>query len=165
MASEDNYTDIPPPEYSESSASSSSLSWAQLPGTFSVGIVNTPPVVTVEDLQAHLRVLGAFSKLKEDVYHMNGGLQREKDQAWVTYVNRAVHRFNTFMGAEWESGFPGWMEETTPPLDVLMVLHSYLLVCMNLAQKYEYYILNYVNRILLHSMRTAYEGLHTSPEI
>jgi hypothetical protein len=165
MASEDNYADIPPPGYSESSASSSSLSWAQLPRTFSAGVVNTPPVVTIEDLQAHLRVLGAFSKLKEDVYHINGGSWREKDQAWVIYVNRAVHRFNTFMGAEWESGFPGWMEETTPPLDVLMVLHSYLLVCMNSTQINADCILNYASRIPLHSMRTAYEGLHSLQEI
>ncbi|PVG00356.1 hypothetical protein CPB86DRAFT_222091 [Serendipita vermifera] len=117
----------PPPCYSESSASSSSLPRAYLPREFSVGKFKTQPIVTVEDLQAHLRVLGAFSKLKEDVHHMNGASQKEKDQAWVVYVSRAVHRFNTFMGAEWEGGFPGWTEENTPPLDVLMVLHSYLL--------------------------------------
>ncbi|CAG8690404.1 560_t:CDS:1, partial [Acaulospora colombiana] len=111
--------DIPPPVYSEFSASSS-VSGPSLPREFSVGKFKTPPVIAVEDLQAHLRVLGAFSKLKEDVHHMNGGSQQEKDQAWVVYVNRAVHRFNTFMGTEWEGEFPGWTEENAPPLDVLM---------------------------------------------
>jgi hypothetical protein len=84
--------------------------------------------VTVEDLQAHLRVLGAFSKLKEHVYQSVNGSDKEKDEGWVVYVSRAVHRFGAFIGTEWTSPFPGWKEETVPPLDVLMVLHSYLLV-------------------------------------
>jgi hypothetical protein len=101
---------------------------SRLPPTFPVGKQNTVPVVNVEDLKAHLTVLGAFSKLKENVHHMTGGLNIDKDRAWVVYINRAVHRFNTFMGTEWPNGFQGWTEETTPPLDVLMVLHSYMLV-------------------------------------
>jgi hypothetical protein len=112
-------TDLPPLYEGQTS---------HLPPTFPVGKQNTVPVVNVEDLEAHLTVLGAFSKLKENVHHMTGGLDIDKDQAWVVYINRAVHRFNTFMGTEWPNGFQGWTEETTPPLDVLMVLHSYMLV-------------------------------------
>ncbi|PVG00357.1 hypothetical protein CPB86DRAFT_782691 [Serendipita vermifera] len=109
-----------PPLYSE-------VQTPHLPPTFPVGKHDTAPVVTVEDLQAHLRILGAFAHLKQNVYEMNGSSQTGEDEAWVIYVNRAVHRFNSFMGAEWPNGFPGWREETTPPLDVLMVLHSYML--------------------------------------
>jgi hypothetical protein len=100
----------------------------QLPQTFPVGKHNPAPLVTVEELQAHLRILGAFSKLKEHVHQSVNGTEKEKDEGWVVYVSRAVHRFGVFMGTEWTSAFSGWKEETAPPLDVLMVLHSYLLV-------------------------------------
>ncbi|CAG8723513.1 12279_t:CDS:2, partial [Acaulospora colombiana] len=65
---------------------------SQLPPTFPVGKHNTVPLVTVQDLQAHLRILGAFYKLKQDVHGMVNGSDKEKDEAWVVYVSRAVHR-------------------------------------------------------------------------
>jgi hypothetical protein len=119
MSSSENYTELPP-LYAGRQTS-------HLPPTFPVGKHDVAPVVTIEGLQAHLQVLGAFAHLKQNVSDMNSS-QADNDQAWTIYINRAVHRFNTFMEAEWPNGFPGWMEETTPPLDVLMVLHSYMLV-------------------------------------
>ncbi|PVG00354.1 hypothetical protein CPB86DRAFT_871885 [Serendipita vermifera] len=99
-----------------------------LPPTLPVGKHNPAPLVTIQDLQAHLRILGAFTKLKQDVQGMvNGSTDKEKEEAWVVYVTRAAHRFGVVVGTEWTSGFVGWKEETAPPLDVLMVLHSYLL--------------------------------------
>ncbi|CAG7851190.1 SubName: Full=Uncharacterized protein {ECO:0000313/EMBL:CCA67541.1} [Serendipita indica DSM 11827] len=100
----------------------------ELPPTFPVGAHQTTPLVNVTELQAHLRLLGAISKLKSDVQSQSQGISaRSKDVAWVVFVNRAVFRFFTWAGALWERFIPGLDETLVPPLDVLMVWHTYLL--------------------------------------
>jgi hypothetical protein len=101
----------------------------ELPVTFPIGKKNVQPLVSVLELQSHLRLLGAFDRLKESVVeqHLPDGM--DKEQAWVVFVNKAVHRFYTLLQASWPEGcVVASSEMTMPPLDVILVWHSYLLV-------------------------------------
>ncbi|KAH7093904.1 hypothetical protein BKA62DRAFT_775752 [Auriculariales sp. MPI-PUGE-AT-0066] len=101
---------------------------ATLPPKFRVGDKSTAPVVTLDEVEAHLRILGAFNHLKTRVAlaQENFGQSRETvaqlnaTEAWIVFLCRAVHRFD-----KWLRSSPA--EGSTPPLDVLMVWHSYML--------------------------------------
>jgi hypothetical protein len=99
------------------------------PTTFPIGEKNVHPLVNITELQAHLRILGAFDILKWKVQDQPRPEGMSKDDIWALFVNRAVHRFYAYLQAPWPSGtVQGSTEATMPPLDVLMVWHSYLLV-------------------------------------
>ena len=101
----------------------------QVPTTFPIGEKNVHPLVNITELQAHLRILGAFDILKWKVQDQRRPEGMSKGDIWVFFVNRAVHRFYAYLQAPWPSDtIQGSSEATTPPLDVLMVWHSYLLV-------------------------------------
>ena len=113
----------PPPSYAEYPT--------ELPKTFPVGKHEVPPLVNVTDLQAHLRLLGAFDRLKYAVQHPEGGPPpgMQPEHLWILFLNKAVDRFETFMSATWPNNVViASTEATMPPLDVLMVWHTYLLV-------------------------------------
>lgn len=119
----DRDKDEHPPPYAEH--------LTQVPTTFPIGIgeKNVHPLVNVTELQAHLRILGAFDILKCKVQDQPRPEGMSKDDVWALFVNRAVHRFYAYLQAPWPSGtIQGSSEATMPPLDVLMVWHSYLLV-------------------------------------
>ena len=103
----------------------------QVPTEFPIGEKTVHPLVNITELQAHLRILGAFDILKWKVQdqprpHPD---RMTKDDIWALFVHRAVHRFYAYLQAPWPSGtIQGSTEATMPPLDVLMVWHSYLLV-------------------------------------
>jgi hypothetical protein len=110
-----------PPTYSEYPT--------KLPDFFPIGSYKVKPVVNVTELQAHLRLLGAFYELKLEVQRQADGIEAQnKDEAWVVFVNRAVYRFFAWNSANWTLSMPGLYLEMMPPLDVLMVWHTYLLV-------------------------------------
>lgn len=109
--------------------------------TYRVGTKHTEPLVRPSDLQAHLRLLGAFHALKDDVRTQKGvlDLHLEPDQLWAIFLERAVHRFELWVSrmidvlAREEDG-AGQMRGTgrlepdwVPPLDVIMVWHTYML--------------------------------------
>ena len=103
----------------------------ELPATFAIGKHKVPPLVNVADLQAHLRLLGAFDRLKYTVQHPADGLppDMQSEHLWLLFLNRAVRRFEIFMSAAWPRNVVvASTESTMPPLDVLMVWHTYLLV-------------------------------------
>ena len=103
----------------------------KLPATFPIGKYEVPPLVNVTDLQAHLRLLGAFDRLKYTVEHPEDGLPpgMEREHLWILFLNRAVHRFEIFISTAWPNNIVvASTEATMPPLDVLMVWHTYLLV-------------------------------------
>ena len=113
----------PPPAYTKYPT--------ELPTTFPIGKHEVPPLVNVTDLQAHLRLLGAFDRLKYTVQHPDGGppAGMQQEHLWILFLNRAVQRFEAFMSATWPSNLVvASTEATMPPLDVLMVWHTYLLV-------------------------------------
>ena len=100
-----------------------------LPDNFPIGQYKIQPLVNVTELQAHLRLLGAINKLREEVQSQeNGVAATNKDLAWVVFVNRAVHRFYAWASSSCSPGSSGLDETVIPPLDIIMVWHSYLLV-------------------------------------
>ena len=120
-----------PPEGSEQFPPSYTEYPTELPTTFPIGKHQVPPLVNVTDLQAHLRLLGAFDRLKYVVEHPVDGLPAsiQREHLWLLFLNRAVHRFETFMSTTWSGDFVVASTETSmPPLDILMVWHTYLLV-------------------------------------
>ncbi|KIM24605.1 hypothetical protein M408DRAFT_26897 [Serendipita vermifera MAFF 305830] len=102
-----------PPHYTDDEA---------IPLTFTIGTYASHPLVTITEVQAHLRLLGAFATLKA---HVQRGVP-DPQHAWSVFVHKAVYRFDKFMSGAWRD-FPPWNEEIIPPLDVVMVWHTYLL--------------------------------------
>lgn len=106
----------PPPAYPTS-----------LPPTYPIGRHKVAPLVSVAELESHLRVLGAFSNLRGLVEEAAGGEEKEKQAAWTVYLSRAVYRFHKW-ATTLPSGLAAIDNDNLPPIDVLMVWHSYLLV-------------------------------------
>ncbi|KAG8820781.1 hypothetical protein FRC17_010054 [Serendipita sp. 399] len=101
----------------------------QLPSHFPIGSTLATPLVDLTELKAHLRLLGAINKLKENVQSQKNGIAAtNKNLGWVVFVNRAVYRFFAWTSAAWDKVPPSILtEEYIPPLDVIMVWHTYLL--------------------------------------
>lgn len=99
-----------------------------LPDTFPIGGKKYPPVVAVSELQFHLRILGAFATLRQNVTAEAGGQKEEADGAWAVFVARAVYRFYNWVIKVRPTTTGRIPDGQLPPLDVLMVWHSYLLV-------------------------------------
>ncbi|KAH7101531.1 hypothetical protein BKA62DRAFT_179183 [Auriculariales sp. MPI-PUGE-AT-0066] len=74
-------------------------------------------------------LLGAFSRLKSrvglanDTHNESSPIRLEEQDAWTVFLCRAVHRFQLWISNVHELPQEGYI----PPLDVLMVWHSYLL--------------------------------------
>jgi len=119
------------PEGSEQLPPSYTKYPTELPATFPIGKHEVSPLVNLTGLQAHLRLLGAFDRLKYTVQHPEVGLPpgMQREHLWILFLNRAVHRFEAFISAPWPDNVVVTSTEATmPPLDVLMVWHTYLLV-------------------------------------
>ncbi|KZV87062.1 DUF1399-domain-containing protein [Exidia glandulosa HHB12029] len=91
-----------------------------LPEALRLGAAHIKPVVTVNELQAHLRLLGAFHELKTRT--MADLSPSAATEAWTVFLQAAVRRFEMWLraGATGRGG-------RVPSLDVLMVWHAYLL--------------------------------------
>ncbi|KAG2141382.1 uncharacterized protein EDB93DRAFT_1089431 [Suillus bovinus] len=99
-----------------------------LPTTFRIGQHITRHLICPDQLKAHLQLLAAFSHLKQRVVaseSLTAGLELDSEKRWVWFVNLAVER-----------RFEKWcliikqtdiMEQRLPPIDVIMVWHTYLL--------------------------------------
>lgn len=106
----------PPPAYPTS-----------LPPTYPINRNKVAPLLSVAELESHLRLLGAIDNLRERVEEAATEIGEEKTDQWATYLARAVYRFH-----RWSTTLPRGLtaieDDNLPPLDVLMVWHSYLLV-------------------------------------
>jgi hypothetical protein len=135
-----------PPDASQQLPPSYNEYPTELPATFPIGKHKVPPLVNVTDLQAHLRLLGAFDRLRYTVQHPAEGIPSgmQHEHLWVLFLNRAVYRFEAFMTAIWPNNVViASTEATMPPLDVLMVWHTYLLVWRHTPSRFATYISAY----------------------
>ncbi|KAG9036597.1 hypothetical protein FRB95_008431 [Tulasnella sp. JGI-2019a] len=111
-----------------------------LPPTFRIDKSYIPALVKSSDLQAHLILLGAFHRLREQVKTQKG--QRDfpltPDEAWAVFLERAVHRLQCWItGVVGDGGDDGGANNATmarsltpeefPSIDVMMVWHTYML--------------------------------------
>ena len=92
----------------------------ELPKVFPIGKHNAAPVVNTTELEAHLKVLGAFDQLKERVEAQQGLALSDKNGAWALFLARAVYRFE-----KWAErvvvNLGEQLEVACPPIDVAMV--------------------------------------------
>ncbi|KAG9048660.1 hypothetical protein FS837_012288 [Tulasnella sp. UAMH 9824] len=96
--------------------------------------------VMPSELQAHLVLLGAFHRLREEVRTLKGvkaDIPMEPDERYSVFLQRAVYRFEQWAvrmistGEDGEDEAMGEPRRLTPnevpPLDVMMVWHTYML--------------------------------------
>ncbi|KDQ63956.1 hypothetical protein JAAARDRAFT_74847 [Jaapia argillacea MUCL 33604] len=127
---------------SESESSFKTRTTYAFPTTFKIGSkLTSHPLVQPHHLKLHLRLLRAFAQLKT-VVEERGDLfpkyNKEivpvltKPQKWGMFIHMAVDRFErwlkTLTTTNIQSGtIQEWIDKNVPPLDVLMVWHTYLL--------------------------------------
>ncbi|KAG8963928.1 hypothetical protein FRC03_002424 [Tulasnella sp. 419] len=117
-----------PPSYD---APFSSAVNSSLPNHFVIGSRTTSPLVLPSDLLSHLRLLGAFKKLKEEV-HRKAQSGTDRDGSWSIFLARAVYRFTLWVehiaNVASKLNEKGSMADALmPPIDVMMVWHTYML--------------------------------------
>ncbi|KAG8926326.1 hypothetical protein FRC01_009006 [Tulasnella sp. 417] len=131
------------PGYNDSNAPSSIFVSSQgidekLPNHFKINNQYVTPQLLPSELQAHLVLLGAFYRLREEVRTFKGkaDIAMEPDDRWAVYLQRAVYRFEQWavrmIGGEGQEEALGEGPRVSapnevPPLDVLMVWHTYML--------------------------------------
>ncbi|KAJ1304754.1 hypothetical protein OPQ81_005892 [Rhizoctonia solani] len=106
-----------------------------LPTTFKIGKSYTPPLISVSSVRNHLLVLSCFSTLKRDVENAPPSLSFELDPEikWAIYLLRADYRFGVWIDKvvsrlERQRGEVTELTDAEiPPVDVLLLLHAYLL--------------------------------------
>ncbi|KAG8897348.1 hypothetical protein FRC00_004421 [Tulasnella sp. 408] len=96
--------------------------------------------VMPSELQAHLVLLRAFHRLREEVRTLKGvkaDIRMEPDERYAVFLQRAVYRFEQWVVRMIGTGEDGGDEAAdqprrltpneVPPLDVIMVWHTYML--------------------------------------
>ncbi|KAI9572329.1 hypothetical protein HD554DRAFT_2015301 [Boletus coccyginus] len=102
------------------------------PTTYTVGRHRTHPLVEARHLRGHLALLHAFDILRRDVE--SGDVSRfpqdvrtmDVETRWGWFVSLAVERFRRWCVSVRDVR-AGTIENTLPPIDVVMVWHAYLL--------------------------------------
>ncbi|EPT03017.1 hypothetical protein FOMPIDRAFT_1117270, partial [Fomitopsis schrenkii] len=90
-------------------------------------------LVSVESIKAHLGLLAAFKRLRQrvescpdedlpDIAQFLDGPQR-----WAWFVGLAVERFQRWLKYVKRTELATWVVDDIPPLDILMIWHSYML--------------------------------------
>ncbi|KAH6891590.1 hypothetical protein BKA70DRAFT_851242 [Coprinopsis sp. MPI-PUGE-AT-0042] len=125
-------TDAPPPDYgSDSTGPPLSPPGYTFPTSFTVGDRQTDGLlVTIPQVKGHLALLHAFSKLKQDVAEWKGEvlhMPADAEKRWAWFVNMSVERFDRWAAALCASDLHLPQEILLPPIDILMVWHSYML--------------------------------------
>ncbi|KAG9024431.1 hypothetical protein FS837_005368, partial [Tulasnella sp. UAMH 9824] len=131
------------PGYNDSNTPSSTFVPSQgidekLPNHFKVNNQYVKAQVTPSELQAHLVLLGAFRRLREEVRTFKGSsdVPMTPDERWAVFLQRAVYRFEQWavrmIGGEGQEEVLGDAPKVlapneVPPLDVTMVWHTYML--------------------------------------
>ncbi|GJN92341.1 hypothetical protein Rhopal_005371-T1 [Rhodotorula paludigena] len=104
--------------------------FVEFPTTYTVGtnrLGNETAFVTVDELVLHLRLLGAFRKLRETVEAGGTGSiadHLEPKARWAVFVHVAVWRFECYLSL-YETG--ALADLVVPPVDVALVWHTYML--------------------------------------
>ncbi|KIO16618.1 hypothetical protein M407DRAFT_85818 [Tulasnella calospora MUT 4182] len=110
----------------------------KLPNHFKVNEQYVKAQVLPSELQAHLVLLGAFHRLREEVRTFKGkaDIPMEPAERWAVFLQRAVYRFEQWtvrmIGGEGQEEVLGegpklLAPNEVPPLEVVMVWHTYML--------------------------------------
>ncbi|KAJ2912588.1 hypothetical protein MD484_g7833, partial [Candolleomyces efflorescens] len=108
-----------------------SLPGYTFPTRFKVGGVFTDGLlVNIEQIKGHLALLDAFSNLKTQVEGLeleSSYMSKDPERRWAWFVGLAVERFDVWARSLKHKDALQPLEDIIPPLDVLMVWHSYML--------------------------------------
>ncbi|KAH8828622.1 hypothetical protein DL96DRAFT_1463063 [Flagelloscypha sp. PMI_526] len=119
------------------------------PSSYTVGGKETSPFVSPPQLKGHLALLNEFAalhtrvtSLTQDELENYKGLPNIVDQVssatsqqrWVCFVELAVERFEAWCLTLKQEDVDSFNEDSLPPIDVLMVWHSYMLNPGNYAE-------------------------------
>lgn len=106
----------------------------EFPTTFRIRKRETAALVSIEDLQDHLQLLGAFHQLRRTVQEgtsqgVDGGVAERLTPAarWSVFVTGAVHRFQLYIFRCVDPSWRAGVRPELPPLDCLLVWHAYAL--------------------------------------
>ncbi|THU97514.1 hypothetical protein K435DRAFT_721816 [Dendrothele bispora CBS 962.96] len=134
-----------PPAYfnpTNDSVSSTSSSSYRLPSSFAIGSKTIPQLVSIAEVQGHLALLNAFAEFRTKVGGLLGGdaseyisvsslMPEDKEKRWSWFIGLAVERFERWCKALEPSDADVdediFLDKFLPPVDVLMIWHSYLL--------------------------------------
>ncbi|KAH6879930.1 hypothetical protein BKA70DRAFT_1447632 [Coprinopsis sp. MPI-PUGE-AT-0042] len=102
------------------------------PVSFSIGGQRTDgPLVTIPRIKGHLALLNAFSELKQEVMECMDEVPQmpvDAEKRWAWFVNLSVERFDQWVRSLTPEDILELPAETLlPPVDILMVWHSYML--------------------------------------
>lgn len=98
---------------------------------FDLGDKKTDAWVSVDDIRANLKIVGAFKGLQDAIRSPAGGQDAlAGDDAWTAFIAKAVWRTEL-----WIQGLPKdvILAENLPPPDILFIWHAYLLVSISAA--------------------------------
>ncbi|KAH0588161.1 hypothetical protein H2248_006880 [Termitomyces sp. 'cryptogamus'] len=102
-----------------------------LPPTFSIGKNHSPHLVNILQIKGHLALLNAFVSLKNQVQDLrwsgSGTVVDNHDLRWVWFVSLAVERFSIWCETLKPADLSKPATEFFPPIDVLLVWHTYML--------------------------------------
>ncbi|CAE6480069.1 unnamed protein product [Rhizoctonia solani] len=126
---------IPPPPRRNRPPTASSSNPQSLPPTFIINQRTIGPfdLITLDEIKAHLVLLGAFARLEARVKSQKDvDFRGSTDELWAIYVARAVDRFAAWVSKglpnDLDTSHPRMLnEDEVPPLDVLMAWHAYML--------------------------------------
>ncbi|TFK20552.1 hypothetical protein FA15DRAFT_708011, partial [Coprinopsis marcescibilis] len=129
-----------PPSYSSEAAPGTSKNTVDDSGTlptytfptkFVIGGVPTDSLlITAPEIKGHLALLNAFAELKKNVHAWPDSIPNmppDEEKRWGWFVNMAVERFDRWVRALKPTDDSIAIEDVLPPIDVLMVWHSYML--------------------------------------
>ncbi|KPV73509.1 uncharacterized protein RHOBADRAFT_54728 [Rhodotorula graminis WP1] len=122
-------TDDPPSPPPAADSDAVPPPFTEFPSLYQVGRYRVKPWVEVDDIKAHLVLLGAFRKLRDDVEATKPRAEwppnLEPKALWAVFVQVAVYRFEVVVHALETSARA--LGAVTLPVDVALVLHAYLL--------------------------------------
>ncbi|GLB34355.1 putative glycine-rich domain-containing protein-like [Lyophyllum shimeji] len=107
---------------------------ASAPITYPVGKARTQPLVFVSEVRGHLALLRAFAALRAQIDAYDPSTEfappfmpDDQDRRWAWFVGLAVERFAVWCETLTDQDAERAAEDFLPPLDVLMVWHTYML--------------------------------------
>ncbi|KAF8816811.1 hypothetical protein BYT27DRAFT_7270509 [Phlegmacium glaucopus] len=124
---------IPPHQMLALATSNASSPTYTAPTQFNIGFGRTQePLVNISQVKGHLALLHAFTKLRKQVERLQvrksiPQMLADLERRWAWFVALAVERFDIWCRQLRSSDAENDLEVTLPPLDVIMVLHAYML--------------------------------------
>ncbi|KAF8165958.1 hypothetical protein B0H34DRAFT_648995 [Crassisporium funariophilum] len=131
-------TDLAPPVYSPTPTPNDSSGVEAgvppvytAPTRFAIGSSRTDePLVKIPQVKDHLALLHAFAELRKQVEGLQikiPNMPQDKERRWNWFVALSVERFDKWCHGLKLSDARKDLEEIFPPIDVMMVWHTYML--------------------------------------